>query len=67
MDENEELDAMLVHGRLAELHKLAMEWNKRHGSLLMYSWHKLCIKIELYAAKEHFKALKKRMGDGHVR
>lgn len=54
-----EFEAMLVHGRLAELHKIAMEYNQRKGNKYLVAWHKLCIKAELYMAREHFKAIRR--------
>ena len=58
MDNEVEFQAMLIHGRLAELHRLAMEYNERKGNKYLAAWHKLCIKAELYMAREHFKAIR---------
>ena len=58
MNEELEMNAFLIHGRLAELHRLAMEYNKKKGNYYLAAWHKLCVKAEMYMAREHWKAMK---------
>lgn len=58
MNDEMEFQAMLVHGRLAELHQMAHEYNKKKGNKYLAAWHKLCVKAELYMAREHWKEIR---------
>ena len=61
MEDEMEFQAMGIHFRLAELHRLAKQYNEKKGNRLLQYYHHACQKVEERLALEHFKLLKKEV------